>query len=137
MSAADLDFNRSDTSPALPAGVPGVRIRVVATSEHGDFTALRLYGAYQVSAADAEALGARPLQRALVVTASSGMWFEAWNLVGEAITFPDDEQRAGDMVRGYFNVDLLRRVDVRPYGTGYVLVSLGPMLSNIEAFTAG
>ena len=40
------------------------------------------------------------------------------------------------MVRGYFNADLLPFFNVASYGTGYVVVSLGPLLSNPASFTA-
>ncbi len=39
-------------------------------------------------------------------------------------------------MRGYFNADLLPFFNVAPYGTGYVVVSLGPLLSNVASFTA-
>jgi hypothetical protein len=136
MSAPLVDFLQHAASPSFEAGSLGIAIRVDARSTHGQLTALRLHGLYRVSVDDARSVGAIPLQKALVVTATSGLLHQSWNLAGQTITFDDDEQSGGGVVRGYFNADLLPLFNVASYGTGYVVVSLGPLLSNVASFTA-
>jgi hypothetical protein len=136
MSGPLVDFTPGPATPAVDANFLGIAVQIEARSSHGDLTALRLHGVYQVSIDDARAVAAIPLHKALVVTATSGLVQRAWNLVGQTITFPDDEQSGGGVVRGYFNADLLPFFRVASYGTGYVLVSLGTIVSNVATFTA-
>ena len=136
MSGPLVDFARGPATPAVDLNFLGIAIQIEARSAHGDLTALRLHGVYRVSIDDARAIGSIPLQRALVVTATSGLFHRAWTLVGQTITFADDEEAGGGLVRGYFNADLLPFFNVASYGTGHVLVSLGPLVSNVASFTA-
>jgi len=131
-----VDFTAGPHTPAVDPSFLGVAVQLEARSSHGDLTALRLHGLYRVSVDDARAIGAIPLQKALVVTATSGLFHKAWTLVGQTVTFDDDEQSGGGVVSGHFNADLLPFVRVAPYGTGYVLVSLGTLVSNVATFTA-
>jgi hypothetical protein len=136
VSAPLVDFVPGPESPPIGVDFSGIAIRVEARSAHGNLTALRLHGAYRVTVDDARAIGAIPLQKALVVTATSGLRHRAFRLLGETIAFDDDEETGGGMVRGFFNADLLARFNLAPYGAGYVLVSLGPLLSNVAPFSA-
>jgi hypothetical protein len=136
MSTPLVDFVESPASPSVALDFFGINLRVDARSTHGMLTALRLHGVYCVSIDDACTVGAIPLQKALIVTATSGLLHRSWNLVGQTITFEDDEQSGGGVVRGYFNADLLPYFRVASYGTGYVLVSLGTLVSNVASFTA-
>ncbi len=136
MSGPLVDFTAAPGTPAVELNFRGIAVQIEARSSHGDLTALRLHGLYRVSIDDARAVAAIPLQKALVVTVTSGLAHHTWNLVGQTITFADDEQSGGGVVRGHFNADLLPFVRVAPYGTGYVLVSLGTTLSNVATFTA-
>lgn len=136
MSALLVDFVQGAGTPAIEPDFLGVAIGVEARSSHGDLTALELHGVYRVTLDHAREVGAIPLQKALVVTATSGLFQRTWNLVGQTITFEDDEQSGGGVVRGYFNADLLPLFNIASYGTGYVVVSLGPLLSNVASFTA-
>lgn len=136
MSGPLVDFTRGPQTPAVDLNFLGIAVQIAARSSHGDLTALRLHGLYRVSIDDARAIGAIPLQKALVVTATSGLSHRAWTLVGQTVTFDDDEQSGGGVVRGYFNADLLPFFNVQPYGTGYVVVSLGTTLSNVATFSA-
>ena len=98
-------------------------------------TALRLHGVYRVSIDDARTVGAIPLQKALIVTATSGLLHRSWNLVGQTITFEDDEQSGGGVVRG----DSTPSPAALPRGLVWnrlVLVSLGTIVSNVATFTA-
>ena len=136
MSGPLVDFVPGAQTPAVDLNFLGIALQIEARSSHGDLTALHLHGVYRVSIDDARAIGVIPLQKALVVTATSGLFHATWKLVGQTITFEDDEQSSGGVVRGYFNADLLPRFNVASYGTGYVLVSLGPLVSNVVTFTA-
>jgi hypothetical protein len=136
MSGPLVDFVAGPGTPALEPNFLGIAVQIAARSSHGDLTALRLHGVYRVTIDDARSVGAIPLQKALVVTATSGLFHRTWSLVGQTITFDDDEQSSGGVVRGYFNADLLPFFNVASYGTGYVVVSLGPLLSNVASFTA-
>lgn len=136
MSGPLVDFVPGPQTPAVDLNFLGIALQIEARSSHGDLTALRLHGVYRVSIDDARAIGAIPLQKALIVTATSGLFHTAWNLVGQTITFADDEQSSGGVVRGYFNADLLPFFNIASYGTGYVVVSLGPLVSNVVTFTA-
>lgn len=136
MSGPLVDFTAAPGTPAVDLNFLGIAVQIEARSSHGDLTALRLHGVYRVSIDDARAVAAIPLQKALVVTVTSGLAHHTWNLVRQTITFADDEQSGGGVVRGYFNADLLPFFRVAPYGTGYVLVSLGTLVSNVATFTA-
>ncbi|MEP7125768.1 MAG: hypothetical protein ABJE95_32860 [Byssovorax sp.] len=136
MSGPLVDFTAGPQTPAVELNFLGIALQIEARSSHGDLTALRLHGLYRVSIDDARAVGAIPLQKALVVTATSGLRHRSWNLVGQTVTFDDDEQSGAGVVRGYFNADLLPFFNVASYGTGYVVVSLGTLISNVVTFTA-
>ena len=136
MSGPLVDFVAGPQTPAIELNFLGITVQIEARSSHGDLTALRLHGVYRVSIDDARAIAAIPLQKALVVTATSGLFHTTRNLVGQTISFQDDEQSGGGVVRGYFNADLLPFFNVASYGTGYVLVSLGALVSNVATFTA-
>lgn len=136
MSGPLVDFTAGPHTPAVDLNFLGIAVKIEARSSHGDLTALRLHGLYRVSVDDARAIGVIPLQKALVVTATAGLFHKAWTLVGQTVTFDDDEQSGGGVVRGYFNADLLPFFNVASYGTGYVLVSLGTTLSNVATFSA-
>ena len=122
-------FAPVDASPQPPA--EGVAIAARWDSSHGTLRRLTLHGAFQVSNTTASELAAQPLQRALVVTLTAGVRFASFNLVGQQLTFPDDDQRDGGSVRGYFNTDLVSRFGLEPHEGCFVLVSLGPHLSNV------
>ncbi len=136
MSGPLVDFVAGAGTPAIEPSFLGIAAQIAVRSSNGDLTALRLHGVYRVTIDDAREVGAIPLQKALVVTATSGLFHRTWNLVGQTITFEDDERSSGGVVRGYFNADLLPFFNVASYGTGYVVVSLGPLLSNVASFTA-
>jgi hypothetical protein len=136
MSGPLVDFTRGPATPTVELNFLGIALQIEARSSHGDLTALRLHGLYRVSIDDARAIGAIPLQKALVVTATSGLFHRTWTLVGQTVTFDDDEQSGGGIVRGYFNADLLPFFNVASYATGYVVVSLGTTLSNVATFSA-
>jgi hypothetical protein len=136
MSALLVDFHEDAASPRIEADFAGVSIAVEAASAHGVLRALRLRGVYRVPVGLAGEIGATPLQKALIVTVTSGLGFWSFNLLGEQIAFDDDEQVGGGFVRGYFNADLLHRCEIAAYATGYILVSLGPAVSNVTSFTA-
>ncbi len=136
MSGPLVDFVAGPHTPAVDLNFLGVALQIEARSSHGDLTALHLHGIYRVSIDDARDIGSIPLHRALVVTATSGLFHKAWNLLGQTISFEDDEQSGSGVVRGYFNADLLPFFNVASYGTGYVLVSLGALVSNVVTFTA-
>jgi hypothetical protein len=134
--ALPFDFVRSEASPALEPGFSGVVIRVDARSSLGQMRRLMLHGAYQVSVDTAREIKSIPLQKAVVVTVTSGLSFWSFNAVGEGFAFEDDEHAGGGVVRGYFNVDLLDRAGVGTYGSGFVLVSMGALLSNVVEVAA-
>ncbi len=131
-----VDFSRTPASPDLDPGASGVVIRVEARSEHGALRALRLHGAYRLSIDEARAIDAVPLHKALVITAVSGFRHQAWNLAGDALAFPDDEQTGGGAVTGYFSADVLPRFPVAAYGRAYLVVSLGAHRSNVVEVVA-
>jgi hypothetical protein len=136
MSTPAVDFTPGPFSPAIEPGFTGVAIRVEAPAQHGRLKSLRLSGVYRITVDQAREIGAIPLHKALVVTATSGLAYTSYRLVGETITFPDDERTSGGFVRGHFNADLLRHFNLRDFATGYAVVSLGPLLSNVATFSA-
>ena len=126
-----VQFGRVAESPELSADAVGVAIAARWEAVRGELRKLVLHGTCRVLADQAEAIGARPLQQALVVTITAGFRFESVNLVGEQLTFPDDEMRGAGFVQGYFNADLLARFGLGPGERCFVLTSLGPHLSNV------
>ena len=61
---------------------------------------------------------------------TSGMYNEYHNLVGGALTFPDDVEFTGDNITGYFTVKLDTLLNMNLTNTAYITVSLGDLLSN-------
>lgn len=135
-NALPFDFLRNETSPTLEPGFAGVVIRVETRSSHGQMQRLTLHGAYQVSVDSARELKAIPLQKALVITVTSGLVYSSFNAVGDGFTFDDDEHTGGGLVRGYFNIDLLDRAPIGTYGSGFILASIGTLLSNVVEVAA-
>jgi len=126
-----IDFTRGPSTPSFDTEHSGVVIRVEHRASHGVIEALTLHGAYRIDVDTAREIRAVPLQRALVVVVTAGLWYAAWNLAREALLFEDDEETRAGMVRGYFNVDLRARGEVPRAGVLYVLVSMGPVVSNV------
>jgi hypothetical protein len=88
-------------------------------------------GVIQLDRADADAMELRPVQRDLVITASAGYHYASWNLGGDRILFPDDEEDLGGVVRGRFGFDLSRFFDDDESCRCSVLASAGPFLSEV------
>ena len=111
-------------------------IRVHAESSHGTLRSLRLGGVYRVDVEIARTISAIPLQKALVVTCTSGFLHHAWNLHGETLAFDDDEQTAGGFV-GVISTPISSPTSPSTRsGTGFVVVSVGPVVSSVATFTA-
>jgi hypothetical protein len=72
-----------------------------------------------------------------VVVITAGFRNRAFNLLGDQLAFTDDEEHRGGVVRGYFNADLLPHFGLEPFERCFVLVSLGPHLSNVVEVKAG
>jgi hypothetical protein len=88
-------------------------------------------GIVQLDVADVDAIGLRPIQRALVLTARSTAVDGSWSLVGDRVLFPDDEEAVGGAIRGRFGFDLSLFFDSDEVFSCHVLVSAGPFLSNV------
>jgi hypothetical protein len=132
-----VDFAAGPGSPEMAPDFCGVTIRLAATADRGRLRALRLHGAYRVPLDAAREIAAIPLHEALVVTTTAALSYATSRLLGETFAFEDDERVGGGMVTGYFNADLLHLFGAGFEGTGYVVVSLGPLVSNAAMFRAG
>jgi hypothetical protein len=96
-----------------------------------DGAAVWIDGVAQVASQDAAALGVTPIQRALVVTASSGLGYRSWNLAGEKALFVDDQERDGQVVRAAFGFELSKAFGPSRGEGVFVMVSMGPFISNV------
>lgn len=131
-----MSFSKVAESPTIVAP----RVLAIASrweAQQGRLLRWSLHGAYRLSEAQAGAIEAAQMQRALCVTITSGFRFDAFNLVGEQLTYRDDEAREGGWVEGHFNTDLLGRFELELGDRCFVLVSLGPYLSNVVAVQPG
>jgi hypothetical protein len=126
-----VDLGRHPLSPPLGDDVHGLTVKIVCARAEGVLQVL-LHGSYQVSVDDARVIGAIPLQRALIVTATKGYASAVMNLLGETLAFKDDEASAAGVVRGYFNTELMARAPDFPWDGARVFVSMGPLISNVE-----
>lgn len=134
---AAVDMSRQATSPTPePPGASGIWIAATADVQHGLFRRLVIHGSFQLTDGEAELVGAAPLQRAVVLTITSGLENHAVTMLGEALAFSDDESESGGRVYGFFNVDLLARFSPAPYQSFCVTASLGPWLSNTLTLAA-
>lgn len=132
-----IDFQRDPASPTLDPSFRGIRLAVTGPTDTADASQLVIRGVFQIDSDEAEAIGARPLQRALALVLAQGLLAEAWNLVGEAALFEDDEEIVDGVHRGYFNANLARYWQGLRRGTLHITVSLGRHLSNTVAMSVG
>lgn len=130
LAPGEARFGKHAQPPAVAPDFRGVRIqaRVSRWPKEGP---VWIDGVAQVGTEDAAALAMTPIQKALVVTVSSGLLCRSWNPSGEQALFTDDQERQGQVVRGAFGFDV-----AKAFGSGldegvYVMVSLGATLSNV------
>jgi len=132
-----VDFLECAESPRVGLGFRGVAVRLVHTATAGQLRSLRLHGFYRVTIDDARDAAVIPLHKALVVTATWQLGCRTARLLGETIALRDDERQEGGLVSGYFNADAIGLFGYAFEGRGYVLVSLGPLVSNVATFRTG
>ena len=128
-----VSFGKGAAALPIDSKFRGVRItaRVQRWPSPHDSTPVWIDGVVQLDGKDAAALGVTPIQRAVVVTASSGFIYRSWNVAGERPLFPDDQERHNDIVRGTFSVELSAAFGTSRDRDAYVLVSVGPNVSNV------
>jgi hypothetical protein len=124
-------FGKAARAPAVTASFRGVSITSRLPRWPGAGVPVWIDGVVQLDAKDAEALGVTPIQRALVITASCDFMYRSWNPAGEQALFADDQERVGTTVRAAFSFELSKALG--PHGDEgvYVLVSVGPFISNV------
>jgi len=89
-----------------------------------------LCGIFAVKKSYLDDIELRRSHKALVLTMTSGLYHETHNLIGGALTFPDDVDFAADNVMGYFTIKLDTLLNMNIDSTAYITVSLGDLLSN-------
>jgi hypothetical protein len=124
-----LTFDRVAGSPVV-MGEAGVAIALSKVAAAGAPPGLWLHGAYRLPREDAERLGVRPLQKALIVTYVAGENNHSRNLVGETVLFDDDETVTRGVHTGYFNVDLRLWLPQYARRRYWITASLGRQISN-------
>ena len=67
--------------------------------------------------------------KALIISLTSEFHCETRNLVGGALTFPDDVYTSGESVMGYFTIQMDTLLNMQFERTAFVTVSYGELLS--------
>jgi hypothetical protein len=124
-------FGKAARAPAVTASFRGVSITSRLPRWPGAGVPVWIDGVVQLDAKDADALGVTPIQRALVATVSSGFVYRSWNPAGEQALFADDQERVGTTVRAAFSFELSKAFGPSRDEGVYVLVSVGPFISNV------
>jgi len=131
IAPGEVQFGKNARPSAVAADFRGVHIQPRVQGWPRDGGAVWIDGVAQLGIEDAAALGVTPVQKALVVTVSSGLAYRSWNPAGEQALFVDDQERQGAAIRGTFSVELSKAFS-RSHGEGvYVMFSVGKFLSNI------
>jgi hypothetical protein len=107
----------------------GIALRARADRWPASDSGVWVDGVIQLDQDKARSLSQPPVQRALVLTQSSGFSYGSFNIAGGRILFPDDEIVDDGVVRGFFSVDIGGQGV--PSRDAYVLVSAGPYVSNV------
>ncbi len=131
IAPGDVLFGKRAKAPSVAVDFRGVEIRPRTPSWPKDGGPMWVDGMVQLGTEDAAAVGATPIQKALVATVSSGMVYRTWNPAGEQALFVDDQERGGQVVRGAFSVDLAPAFGPSKGEGVYVMFSVGASLSNI------
>jgi len=129
-----LTFDRMAESPLLELGFSGLIIRPFKIATKKGEISYWINGAYSIPREEGDRIEKGPLQRALVVVATSGMLNATHNLLGDRILMPDDERVEAGIRRGYFNFKLPGVEEYRG-DTLYITVSLGAWISNTIIFS--
>jgi len=125
----DLEVAPQPQSPRPEAAFRGV---LIALDEDSGKRA-RIFGAFRLDAAQARAIAATPLQRALALVVASEYHSVACNLAGDQALFEDDQTLQNGVYAGFFDFELGSLVHFEPGRKYWVVVSLGPCLSNTLA----
>jgi hypothetical protein len=130
VAPGEAQFGKAARPPAVAADFRGIKIaaRVQRWPQSGP---VWVDGVVQLADKDAAALGVTPIQRAVVMTASSGMLFWSWSVAGERSLFPDDQERLPGAVRGTFSMEVSQACGASKDEGVYLLVSVGPFVSNV------
>ena len=123
-------FVKLSASPELNTQSLGVEIVIGNELSKVEPNKLWLHGVFQVSHQDAVHIDSLPLQKALVITATSGSLNMTRNLAGDAVLFKDDEIVSDNIHKGYFSYDLTDWLNVYEENDYYITISLGTYLSN-------
>jgi hypothetical protein len=124
-------FGHAARKIAVPADFRGVKVESRVARWPAPGGPVWIDGVIQLAAADAGALGVTPIQRALVVTASSGFVYRSWNPAGEQSLFADDQESVGGVVRAFFSVDVSKAIGPGRDQGVYVLVTVGRFVANV------
>ena len=132
LAPGEAQFGKHAKPPAVATDFRGVRIqaRVSRWPQEGGGP-VWIDGVAQLGTEEAAALGVTPIQKALVVTVSSGLVYRSWNPAGEQALFTDDQERQGQVVRGAFGFDVAKVIGPSRREGVYVIVSIGGTLSNV------
>jgi hypothetical protein len=120
VSAPQATANKN--TPPIPASLRGIVFLVSRKTLGGP---AQIDGAFQIPFNEADAIG-RPLHRALVCAVwSAGGYQDSIVPFRDAVLFPDDEIKDGNLLRGAFHFE----IDLYPGDGFYLHLALGSYLS--------
>ena len=131
IAPGEVVFGKAARAPAVTAAFRGLHIAPRIQRWPKDGAPVWIDGVAQLAVQDAAAMGVTPIQRALVVTVASGLVYRSWNPAGEKATFIDDQERDGAIVRAGFGFELSKAFGPSDEEGVYVIVSMGPFISNV------
>ena len=111
----------------------GIRIHAIVCHETNGPPLIRLAGICQCTQQESLNLPKTILHGVTVVLVYGQDHLPvSFQAIGDAIVFDDDIIRIGDLLRGYFEIDLFKQSGSRPLaGTYFVSAASGPHLSNV------
>lgn len=122
---------RPESPDAALGSGPGIAVSVPETFRSGDTGPLPLCGVFRLPKAEAAAVDGNCLKAVVVVVRQPVA--AVCNPAEGALLFDDDLVNEGETVRGYFNVDLARIVELRAApGTYWVSASILHHLSDVH-----
>jgi hypothetical protein len=131
IAPGEVLLGKAARPPAVAAAFRGLHIAPRIQRWPKDGAPVWIDGVAQLAARDTATLGVTPIQRAIVVTVSSGLVYRSWNLTGERATFVDDQERDGPLVRAAFGFEVSKAFGPSRGEGVYVMVSMGPHISNV------
>jgi hypothetical protein len=91
---------------------------------------MTIAGSFKISQALADEYGLKRLHKGLILCLTSDFYHSSHNLIGNALTYPDDLEKIDDSYIGYFAFKLDTLTNMNLKGKAYITVSLLGIISN-------